>query len=1368
MSPLVCLLAGVAALSPAGEPAAVSAETAKQRAVAERFLAVLERNPRPGTALDRAADFYAARGELAAVAGRYQTRTFADPADAAAPAVWGLLELRRGDVPAAVAAFRIASVRAPGDHRPRALLADGLTRAGVDAGAAAALEAALARNPPRRELPGLILALGRALNRAGRGADADAAFARLEAAFPGDDGVRERVAAALEAEGRTDAALARYEALAKNARDPVDRAGFGLKAAALTLELGRPADALAAYESLLDRFEPDAWQAAEARAGAERAAARAGGPDAVREWYRRRVAGRPGAVASSVRLAELLAGAGETGEAKDRLRAVIAAAPSDPRPRRALADLLTTGEEFAAAADQYARLAELLPGDADVVRAWADAVLNGPGVPRPAAVGKAVAVWNDWLTGRPDDAAAHARVAGWLRDAGADERALELERRAADLAPADPAFAAALAAHLHALGRREEAVAAWRRTAAGPNRTPANLARLAGTLAANGFDEDAAGVAADAVTLAAGGGDAFEPLTFGDRLRLAGVFADAGRKDAAAAQLAAAETVAATPGERARVARGAVGFARAAGRLDDRLAALAAAADRTGAAADIARLARFREAAGDAAGAADAAEMAVAADPTDDAALALAAELRSRVGRFGDAADAYAALAARDRRGRAGYLAEQIGALRRAGRPADAVFVARAAAAESPGDAAVWGRLGRAALAAGEDAAGLDALRRAAELAGDDAAFLELAAALRERGRTDDAAAALWRALAASDSFGRRRAVVRRLVENGAAPATVAGRLRAEPGLPGGEGDRLAAAAFLAAGDAAGAADALRRRLDAAPGDLAALRRLAEVEEDAGRWQSALRTRRRLAARTGDPADRRRLADLLFEAGEVEEATEKYLALFRVAPDAAAGMALIDDLLAAHRFDPAFALAEAGLADRPDDRELLYREAFAAARGSAGPAVAAETLRRLWESNLPAGDAAGSSDRVRFARSAVSEARRLAGRRYVAGVTFLHSLRRPAFQPPADAGEARLAAAVLLGRGDPPFAARLLAAAGLETVGPDAVPPAENPAAAAVRDAAEFLAAVDDGDGPRAVLDRPAGEARGEAFRRWMALAPADAAPFVADYFVRRHENRPGPPNEREPLSASDLDLFAAAAATLRPAGGDDVWTKDRWTVDRVLLDELTAAGATDRLAAVAAAQIESVASPRLLKSLTEQYLSRRLSAAAAAAMRAAAAARSPDERIVATPKYFDLAPAALAEAAAGDWGAALDLVDAHAELTSPADPPNPSRWQQRKIAVVVPRQGDRGAVSYDFVHLANPAAREPIADDQVALLRSLWRASREPAGLAELAPDGAAPEDPGGPGFLLDHLERRAAAATGEAKAREEARAAAVRAWGE
>ena len=176
MSPLVCLLAGVAAFAPAGNatPDSAAPDSAETAAAAgrsrSRFLAVLERNPRPGTALDRAADFYAARGKFGVLADRYQTRTFADPRGRRRPGGVGAAGAPPGR--RAGGGGGVPHRRGPGAERPTAPACcwrTGWRGAGVDAGAAAALEAALDRDPPRRELPELFLALGRALSRGGAG-----------------------------------------------------------------------------------------------------------------------------------------------------------------------------------------------------------------------------------------------------------------------------------------------------------------------------------------------------------------------------------------------------------------------------------------------------------------------------------------------------------------------------------------------------------------------------------------------------------------------------------------------------------------------------------------------------------------------------------------------------------------------------------------------------------------------------------------------------------------------------------------------------------------------------------------------------------------------------------------------------------------------------------------------------------------------------------------------------------------------------------------------------------------------------------------------------------------------------------------------
>ena len=107
----LCLvpLLGFAAWSadpPAPADEDVSAEEARERAVAERFRKVLEGNPRRGTALDRLYGHHVERGTIDQLVDGYRQRTRKDPKDGVAWMVVGLLESQRGRDAAAVAAFR--------------------------------------------------------------------------------------------------------------------------------------------------------------------------------------------------------------------------------------------------------------------------------------------------------------------------------------------------------------------------------------------------------------------------------------------------------------------------------------------------------------------------------------------------------------------------------------------------------------------------------------------------------------------------------------------------------------------------------------------------------------------------------------------------------------------------------------------------------------------------------------------------------------------------------------------------------------------------------------------------------------------------------------------------------------------------------------------------------------------------------------------------------------------------------------------------------------------------------------------------------------------------------------------------------------
>ena len=944
---------------PPADPPAESPELAKERRTAKRFLALLERNPRPGTALDRAYAFYAERGELAALADRLRARADADPADAAAPAVLGLIEARRGNDDEAVAAFRTAADRAPDDPNPRARLAEALALAGDPAGAAEAYEAALARDPARRDVPGLLSGLGRVLTRSGRADEAAAVWDRLEAKFPGDDAVLEKIAAVLEAEGDADAALKRYEALAESTTDDYRRVSLGLKAATLKVKAGRNEEAVADFERLLAGLNPDSWLYREVRGGIERAFLRTDDLAGLAAYYEGWVEKNPEDVAAMARLGELLDRQRRTAEAREWLEQAVEKAPSDARLRRALVDQLLRADEFAAAATQFEELDRLAPGDADTLRDWGAVLLDDPARPVDERTAAAEKIWRRYLDGREEDPVAVTQVADWLRQAGSEDAAKKLYRKAVALAPEDPRYREYLGEYLHVLGESEEAVKVWNGLASGENRSVRTLARLSEVLGGFGYDEKAATAAgeADALDLETAGSPdpAAGELEFADRVRFAELFARAEQFKAAQTQIAKAEALAVTSEERRAALSAAVDADEAAGALADRIAELETEAEAkpTDPAVRL-RLAVYRDAAGEAVAAAEAAAEAVALDPADVTALATLSELQEKAGRVGDAAETARRLADLDRPRQADHLTRVAELRLRLGERNAALRTAREVVAGSPGNPRALSFLARVAFRVGDDAAGLDALRRASRASsGDVEPLLSLSSALADRFRTDEAVALLWRAFGAAGGFDDKAIVVRRL----AALATRQGRFaeflekleRESAPRRGGRGgssiggdgqDRetalLLAEAHLAADDTAAARDALEPLLARDPRDTVLLARLASLAEAAGDVDDAIGFQRRVVELSDEPAERMRLAGMLTASGDAEAAERLYLELLGGVTDPAERLSAIDRLLVAGRWRLAYRLAADGAARAPQDWELLVRLAAAAANADPG------------------------------------------------------------------------------------------------------------------------------------------------------------------------------------------------------------------------------------------------------------------------------------------------------------------------------------------------------------------------------------------------------------------------------------------------
>ena len=435
----------------AARGAAGEAEEDRDRQVMERFLSVLERTPRRGTALDRVYGYHVERGTLDALIQTYTDRAAKDPHDGAAWLLLGLFEAQRGRDAAAVAALRTAEAERKDDPLPAYYLGQALVLVGQPDAAAEALERALGRRPARNDLLEIFQALGRIHQRAHRNEQALAVWTRLESLFPDDARVQEQIASALAEESQLEPALLRYEALAKSSRDAYRRVQFRLEAADLKVRLGRQSDALRDFEGLLGGLDPESWLSRDVRRRIEDVYLRNDDQAGLAAYYERWLKAAPDDVDVMARLGRTLAGQGRAPEARTWLQRAVKLAPSRRELRLALIDQLVHERKFTEAAAQYEAISQTDPNNPDLVRDWGRLLLKDTTRPEAERKQAAAAVWGRLLAARPRDAATAAQVADLYRQAGQSAEAIAQYEKAVALAPDSPQYREYLGEYYHTL-----------------------------------------------------------------------------------------------------------------------------------------------------------------------------------------------------------------------------------------------------------------------------------------------------------------------------------------------------------------------------------------------------------------------------------------------------------------------------------------------------------------------------------------------------------------------------------------------------------------------------------------------------------------------------------------------------------------------------------------------------------------------------------------------------------------------------------------------------------------------------------------------------------------------------------------------------
>ncbi len=907
------------------------ADDDRERTVMERFLAILEKNPRRSTALDRVYGYHVERGTLENMVKTYRDRTAKDPKDGTSWLLLGLFEAQRGRDAAAVEALRKAEQTRPDDPLPSYYLGQALVLVGQPDAAAEAFERAIERKPTRTELLEIFQALGRIHQRAHHMDQALAVWNRLEDLFPNDPRVKEQIAATLAEESEPARALPRYEALAKTATDPYRKVQFRIDAAELKVRLNRQAEALVDFESLLGQLNPDSWLYREVRRRIEEVFLRNDDQAGLATYYESWLKKNAEDVEAMARLGRTLASQGRAADAQKWFDKAVKLAPSRKELRLALVEQLVQEKKFAEAAAQYEAMAKNEPNNPDVIRDWGRMLLRDAAKPDAERKQAAAAVWRKLLESRPDDAAVTVQVADLFRQADMADDAVALYQKAIAQAPDAAQYYEYLGEYFHSLKRADEALATWAKLAEGKNKNAKNLARLAEVLAGFGYTKEALAPSGEACKL--------DPDAFDTQLKYADLLYQAEKYDAALTQLEAAARAAIDPEQSEAVLDLQVKTYQTAGTLEEKTIGLRneLEAGKNATAERWRRLAKLYEAGQQTPEAVRAIDKSVALDPKSVASWTAYARTHETAGDLGGAVDAYRKLAALDRRALTEYLTAVAKLEVRLGRRDQALKAGREVLAAAPGNPDSYQFFAELCNQLGEVEEGLDTLRRAVRVNPSDIkAITTLGEALAREFRTEEAIELYWRAFAKSPELDAKLSTVGRLTDL-YLQRNQFDRLVARLEREGRESKQqretaiCLAQAYASSGDYGTARQELERLLATNSRDTALLQQLSSLSETDGDLTDAAKYQRQLNEIAPSDDAAARLAQLYLRAGETNEAEAIWTRMAGSKQELHRYLLTIDNLLGNDKTQTALGIIDRVLRDHPGHWELLYREGVALA-----------------------------------------------------------------------------------------------------------------------------------------------------------------------------------------------------------------------------------------------------------------------------------------------------------------------------------------------------------------------------------------------------------------------------------------------------
>ena len=510
---------------PAATPTAAAASDEHAAKVAERYRAMLASNPVEGLAFDRLWKSYEERGQTGELVESYQKAAASPDADLATLLIDGYLLQKAGRTDEAVGLYERAAKRDPASPLPSVALAEAATLRGQPEEAASQYAEALLKVPAGdRRRTDWLLKQGAALLSAGKGTEAAQCWEQITVLNPADLAVRRQLAEVYEKNGFPDRAVEQYQFVEAHG-DPAARATAWREIGRLQETRGNFDAARDALERGLTLTSRDNWLHGDLQTRLIRLYQRAGRVPELAARWRAAVEGAPRDLGGYLRLESLAEADGNTADEREWLEKIVALAPGDREDTLKLAALLANAGERQRAADLYDALLKRQGTNLDLLLARADlnvqlgqpaaaiSRLEGRVAQSPADESITTPALNFFLEHHLAGATERLLRAEVARELTVPEPSLALakflfsERRATDARavldtlgaqPGDPVQKAARFAQIADAYKAADdpamALAAWRQASVWQPESPAPLLAAADSLRASG---DIAGAVAN-------------------------------------------------------------------------------------------------------------------------------------------------------------------------------------------------------------------------------------------------------------------------------------------------------------------------------------------------------------------------------------------------------------------------------------------------------------------------------------------------------------------------------------------------------------------------------------------------------------------------------------------------------------------------------------------------------------------------------------------------------------------------------------------------------------------------------------------------------------------------------------------------------